>query len=162
VIRILRQVISNKYFMLGLRLILGVVFIYASIDKIDKPGGFAEAIYNYRMLPHATINLMAIVMPWLELICGVLIIIGLFVRGSALLIGFMLLVFIVAISFALVRGLDISCGCFKVGGGHAMALDLLVRDILMLIAAVLIMVFGGSSFSLRRPGPASTGSRGPH
>lgn len=149
---ILRKVVSNKYFILGLRLVLGVVFIYAAIDKIDKPEGFAESIYNYRMMPDVTINLMAIVMPWLELVCGVLIITGLFVRGSALLIGFMLLVFIIAISFALVRGLDISCGCFKVGGngGHAMAVDLLLRDILMFIAAVLVLVFGGPSFSLRR------------
>jgi uncharacterized membrane protein YphA (DoxX/SURF4 family) len=150
VISALKKIVSNKYFLLGLRLTLGVVFIYASIDKIDKPGGFAEAIYNYRMMPHATINLMAIVMPWLELICGILIIIGLFVRGSALLIGFMLLVFVVAISFALVRGLDISCGCFKVEGGHTLALGLLVRDVLMLIAAAIVVVFGGPSFSLRR------------
>jgi putative oxidoreductase len=146
----LKKIVSNNYFLLGLRLTLGVVFIYASIDKIDKPGGFAEAIYNYRMMPHATINLMAIVMPWLELICGVLIIIGLFVRGSALLIGFMLLVFVVAISFALVRGLDISCGCFKVEGGHDLALGLLIRDVLMLIASAIVVVFGGPSFSLRR------------
>ncbi|HVP56750.1 MAG TPA: MauE/DoxX family redox-associated membrane protein [bacterium] len=148
--RVLKQIISNRYFILGLRLLLGVVFIYASIDKIDKPGGFAQAIYNYRMMPHATINLMAMVMPWLELMCGILIIIGLLVRGSALLIGFMLLVFIVAISFALVRGLDISCGCFKVEGGHTLALGLLVRDILMFISAALVVAFGGPSFSLRR------------
>ena len=147
--KVLKQIASNKYFLLGLRLVLGVVFIYASIDKIDKPGGFAEAIYNYRMMPHATIDLMAIVMPWLELLCGILIIIGLFVRGSALLIGFMLLVFIVAISFALVRGLDISCGCFKVEGGHTLALGLLVRDILMFFASAVVVIFGGPSFSLR-------------
>jgi putative oxidoreductase len=148
---VMRRIVSNKYFILGLRLVLGVVFIYAAIDKIDKPGGFAEAIYNYRMMPHVTINLMAIVMPWLELVCGVLVITGLFVRGSALLIGFMLLVFIVAISFALVRGLDISCGCFKVGeGGHTMAVDLLLRDILMFAAAVLVLVFGGPSLSFGR------------
>jgi putative oxidoreductase len=127
-------------------------FLGAPSKTPPKPGGFAQAIYNYRMMPHATINLMAIVMPWLELICGILIIIGLFVRGSALLIGFMLMVFVVAISFALVRGLDISCGCFKVEGGHALALGLLIRDVLMLIAAAIVVSFGGPSFSLRRRG----------
>ncbi len=147
--RVLKKIISNKYFILGLRLLLGVVFIYASIDKIDKPGSFAQAIYNYRMLPHATINLMAIVMPWLELISGVLIIIGLFMRGSALLIGLMLLIFIMAISSALVRGLDISCGCFRVEGGHTLAVDLLVRDILMFIAAGIVVVFGSSPLCLK-------------
>jgi uncharacterized membrane protein YphA (DoxX/SURF4 family) len=147
---VIKKILSNKYFLLALRLLLGVVFIYASIDKILKPEGFAQAIYNYRMMPHVAINLMAIVMPWLELICGVLIVIGVFVRGSALLIGFMLLVFVIAISFALVRGLDISCGCFRVEGGHALAADLLVRDVLMLIAAAIVVAFGGSSLALRR------------
>ena len=146
----IKKILSNKYFLLALRLLLGVVFIYASIDKIAKPEGFAQAIYNYRMMPHVAINLMAIVMPWLELICGILIVIGIFVRGSALLIGFMLLVFVIAISFALVRGLDISCGCFRVEGGHALAADLLVRDVLMLIAAGLVVAFGGASLALRR------------
>jgi putative oxidoreductase len=147
---VIKKILSNKYFLLALRLLLGVVFIYASIDKIAKPEGFAQAIYNYRMMPHVAINLMAIVMPWLELICGILIVIGIFVRGSALLIGFMLLVFVIAISFALVRGLDISCGCFRVEGGHALAADLLVRDVLMLVAAAIVAVFGGSSLVLRR------------
>jgi uncharacterized membrane protein YphA (DoxX/SURF4 family) len=147
---VIKKILSNKYFLLAIRLLLGVVFIYASIDKIAKPEGFAQAIYNYRMMPHVAINLMAIVMPWLELICGILIVIGIFVRGSALLIGFMLLVFVIAISFALVRGLDISCGCFRVEGGHALAADLLVRDVLMLVAAAIVAVFGGSSLVLRR------------
>jgi uncharacterized membrane protein YphA (DoxX/SURF4 family) len=143
-------VISNKYTIFAIRLILGFVFIYASLDKIANPGAFAENIYNYRMLPHWAINLMAIVMPWLELICGVLIIVGVYLRGSAFMIGVMLGVFIIAISAALARGLDISCGCFSVEGGHGVAVDLLVRDILMFAGAAVIMFWGTSALSLRR------------
>jgi uncharacterized membrane protein YphA (DoxX/SURF4 family) len=150
--RTLKGIISSKYFVLAIRLVLGIVFIYAAIDKIAHPAGFAQSIYNYRMLPHGFINFMALTMPWLEIICGGLIVAGVFVRGSALLIGFMLLVFIVAISFALVRGLDISCGCFSQEGGHAVAVDLLVRDLLMFVGALIVLVYAGPAFSLvRRP-----------
>lgn len=147
----LNKILSNKYLLLGLRLVLGGVFIYAAVYKIAEPEDFARSIYNYRMLPEGTINLMAIIMPWLELICGIFIIIGSLVRGSAVLIGLMLLVFIIAISSALARGLDISCGCFKVGeGGRLVGLTTLVEDILMVAAVAVILAFGGPSFSRKR------------
>jgi putative oxidoreductase len=145
-----KSVISNRYVILGIRLVLAFVFIYASVDKIVHPDKFAVSIYNYRMLPHQTINIMAIVMPWLELVCGVLMAAGVLLRGSAFMIGFMLLVFIIAISSALVRGLDISCGCFSVVGGHRIAADLLVRDIFMFIGAALVLLYGKPLFSLER------------
>jgi len=133
------RIISNRFVFLAIRIVLGVVFIWASIDKIAHPAGFAEAIYNYRMLPHWTINLMAIIMPWLELICGILLIVGVLWRGSAFMIGVLLAVFIVALSSALIRGLDISCGCFTVDGDHGIAVDLLVRDILMIIGVGILL-----------------------
>jgi uncharacterized membrane protein YphA (DoxX/SURF4 family) len=147
----LTKVLSNKYVLLGLRLILGSVFIYASVYKVAEPAEFARSIYNYRMLPEETINLMAIIMPWLELVCGILIIIGAFVRGSAALIGLMLVVFIIAISSALARGLDISCGCFKVGeGGRLVGLETLIEDILMVAAVAVILAFGSPAISRKR------------
>lgn len=146
----MKRVLSNKYLILGIRLLLGFVFIYAAIDKIAHPAEFAQAIYNYRMLPHWTINFMALVMPWLELFCGILIAAGVFFRGSAFMIGVMLGVFIIAISSALARGLDISCGCFSVEGGHGVAVDLLIRDILMFVGAAIVVFFGRSELTLRR------------
>ena len=140
---------SNKYVIFSIRLTLGIVFIYASIDKIAQPGAFAENIYNYRMLPHWAINVMALVMPWLELLCGVLIIAGVFMRGSAFMIGLMLGVFIIAIAAALTRGLDISCGCFSMEGGHGVAVDLLIRDVLMFAGAAIVLFLGTSALSLR-------------
>lgn len=136
----LKQVLFNRYVILSIRVLLGVVFIWASIDKIAHPGGFAEAIYNYRMLPYWAINLMAIVMPWLEMICGIFLILGILWRGAAFMLGVLLAVFIVALSSALIRGLDISCGCFTVDGEEAIALDLLIRDILMFLGALIIVI----------------------
>ena len=103
----------KKSIFLMCRLILGGVFIYASVDKILHPAAFAEAVYNYKILPDALINLTAIILPWLELILGVFLILGLWLPGAALLSNLLLLTFFGALVFNLARGLDIHCGCFS-------------------------------------------------
>ena len=103
----------KKSIFLTCRLILGGVFIYASVDKILHPAAFAEAVYNYKILPDALINLTAIILPWLELILGVFLILGLWLPGAALLSNLLLLTFFGALVFNLARGLDIHCGCFS-------------------------------------------------
>jgi uncharacterized membrane protein YphA (DoxX/SURF4 family) len=95
------------------RLILGVVFIYAGIDKIIHPAAFAEVIYNYQILPDYLINLTAIVLPWLELVVGLFLLLGLFREGSVFIVTGLMVVFLSAMIFNLARGLDIHCGCFS-------------------------------------------------
>ena len=70
---------------LALRLVLGGIFIYASLDKIVHPRAFAEIIYNYQILPGSLINLSAVILPWLELFLGLLLISGRFMVGGHLL-----------------------------------------------------------------------------
>ncbi|MFP4086497.1 MAG: MauE/DoxX family redox-associated membrane protein [Desulfobacteraceae bacterium] len=94
------------------RLILGVIFIYASIDKIAHPAAFAKDIYNYQILPDTLINLTAMGLPSLELILGIFLVVGLFREGSVSMVTLLLLVFFGAMVFNLARGLDIHCGCF--------------------------------------------------
>ncbi len=138
-----KMILSNRLFLIAIRIVIGITFIWASVDKIFHPAEFAINIYNYRMLPYWAINLMAIIMPWLELMCGTLMIVGPLWRGSAFMIGVMLVVFIVALSSAIARGLDINCGCFSVGEeGHAVGVDLLIRDILMLVGIAIVLAFG--------------------
>lgn len=122
------------------RWILGVFFIYASIDKITHPFEFAKAISNYQMVPFGLENLMAVFMPWLELIAGICLISGIMVDGANLLVAAMLIMFIVAISQALGRGIDITCGCFKVTEvGRSLGLSTLVEDFVFLGLSLLIM-----------------------
>ena len=92
---------------------LGLLFIYASLDKILNPGLFAKSIANYRILPFPLLHISAIILPWLEFICGLALVSNRFSRGANLLIAGMLLVFILAILSAMLRGLDFNCGCFK-------------------------------------------------
>jgi len=88
------------------------MFIYASVDKILHPASFTEAVYNYKILPDALINLTAIILPWLELLQGIFLILGIRLPGAALLCNLLLVTFFVALVFNLARGLDIHCGCF--------------------------------------------------
>jgi uncharacterized membrane protein YphA (DoxX/SURF4 family) len=117
---------------LACRLVVGGTFIYASLDKLAHPEAFAQAIHNYRMVPYSLLHIMAHLLPVLEIVVGVLLVVGFWQRGAALLTAGMNLVFIAAIATALVRGLDISCGCFHTDGGHGVGLSLLVRDVFLL------------------------------
>jgi len=103
---------GHGWIALPIRLYIGGVFLVACWHKILHPGSFAMDVATYQILPLYLVNLMAIVLPWIELVCGVLIIIGWRTRAAALLIAGMMAVFLAAITIALARGLEMSCGCF--------------------------------------------------
>ena len=115
------------------RLIVGGVFIYASLDKLTHPQAFAEVIHNYHLVPYMLLHPAALLLPMVEFICGAALILGIWRRGAALISTILLMVFMVAIASALQRNLDISCGCFNTDGGHAVGVTLLWRDLILLI-----------------------------
>jgi uncharacterized membrane protein YphA (DoxX/SURF4 family) len=101
---------------LAARLYLGAIFVLASWHKIADPGAFAVDIATYQILPLVLVNPMAIVLPWVEMVAGLMLIVGFRTRAAALLIGAMMLMFTVAIAVAVSKGLDMSCGCFASQG----------------------------------------------
>ena len=122
------------------RIFLGFLFIYASLEKILQPEEFAKQVGYYKALPFGLENLLAIVLPWTELIVGICLLAGLFVDGAALLSIFMMLVFILAISQAMLRGIDITCGCFKVSAdSEKLGLHTIIRDIIFLIMSFVVL-----------------------
>ena len=132
---------QDGFFALIARLILGIVFIYASIDKILHPGAFAEAVYNYQILPDALINLTAIILPWLELLLGVFLVLRVFLPGAVLLSNLLLVTFFGAMSFNLARGLDINCGCFttsQITSNLCMCLYV-IRDGIFLLLGIFLL-----------------------
>jgi uncharacterized membrane protein YphA (DoxX/SURF4 family) len=134
--------LSNKYFQLVLRLIIGGVFVYASMDKLMNQEEFARAIYNYKFLPDVFINVFAIIMPYLELIAGIFLIFGIFKKGSSFIISFLLIIFLISLTQAYARGLDISCGCFSLETVSQKS-DILLRifeDIFLLIGSLIIFI----------------------
>lgn len=108
------KIFHNKYFAVACRIILGVLFVYASLDKIANLHDFAKIIHNYKLLPVLLENLLAIILPWLEFITGILLITGKYIKGSLLIYSSLLVIFLIALTQAQLRGLDISCGCFSV------------------------------------------------
>jgi len=104
--------IHNRKIQFMFRLILGITFMAASFHKILAPGQFAQIIYGYGLFPENLINLIAITVPFFELFCGLLLIIGVWKGGACLIINMMLVGFIAAISINLIRGYEFDCGCF--------------------------------------------------
>jgi uncharacterized membrane protein YphA (DoxX/SURF4 family) len=125
-----------KWFNLLLRLVLGGLFVYAGVIKILDPAGFAKSISHFQILPHAQINLLAITLPWIEVLAGGLLIGGVWRRPSVLLIAGMLIVFIVAIGYAMHRGLNIECGCFGTKAGPKVGWTKIGENTAMLLGAL--------------------------
>jgi uncharacterized membrane protein YphA (DoxX/SURF4 family) len=101
------------------RILLGAIFIYASIDKLLHPLEFARIIDAYRILPENLVIVVAAILPFLELICGILLIAGVWVVPSLIWIGLLLIVFVAGMVQAHFRGLAIDCGCFSVTGENS-------------------------------------------
>ena len=96
------------------QLALGVIFVAAAIPKIADPPSFAHMVYNYRLLPGGAVNLLAIVLPWIEMLAGLALIVGFWKRTAAGLSAVLLLLFIGALSVNLARGNPVNCGCFDI------------------------------------------------
>ena len=125
-----------KFINIALRFVVGGVFVFAGVVKIINPAQFAGDIGNYRVLPYEWIDLLAVTLPWVEVVAGLLLIGGIWTRASALVIALMLLVFLIAIGQAVARNLNIDCGCFGSVEGRKVGAIALGQDVGLLAAAV--------------------------
>ena len=136
----MKRSLAHPWLTIRVQLALGAIFVIAALPKIADPPSFAHMIYNYRLLPASLINLSALVMPWVELLAGLALILGIWKVAARNLVGILLAVFIVAIGINLARDNAIDCGCFNVadrGKTHEqrifdMKVDV-VRDLGMLL-----------------------------
>ncbi len=117
-----------------IRIFLGMVFLYAAIDKIQSPAQFAEVIYHYKILPLPFINLCAIIIPWIEIGIGLSLIFDISADIGLLLLSGLTLVFVGLIFSAMARGLNIECGCFSNSESYV-GWERIFEDFLILIAA---------------------------
>jgi len=147
----MKKLLSNEYLVLMVRIILGCVFIVASIEKAANPASFVQSIGNYRLVSFDVATVMATVLPWIELLCGLAFLFGLFTRGGAFLSFIMLIVFTAAVTSAVLQGLDISCGCFTqdptVGKVGWMKVG---ENVLLTGASVFLLFSTGIRLSLER------------
>ena len=137
----MRRLIDNDFLTFIVRLFVGGVFVYASFYKIIHPGDFAKSIWYYHMVPGELINLIALILPWWELVAGLCLISGVLYRGAVWSMFLMLVIFMIALLSAWMRGLDIECGCFKASQNAGdEALDTLIRDVGLMVLVVWLMV----------------------
>ena len=125
------------------RLTLGGVLFIAGYLKVSAPDKSQMAVRAYEMLPISVANTLGLILPFIEVAIGALLILGSLTRVVAALGGFTMVIFIIAISQAWARGLNIDCGCFGGGGavepGQTKYLQEILRDTgLALLAAYLI------------------------
>jgi uncharacterized membrane protein YphA (DoxX/SURF4 family) len=119
------------------RIAIGLVFAWAGLAKIGDPASFAAQVHNFRMAPVSFENLVAIFLPWLELLAALALISGLHARAGALVTAAMMAFFTVAVALALFRGLDIECGCFGTADASRVGLNKLLENVgLTVVAAV--------------------------
>ena len=142
------QVLSHRYLTLATRIALGGVFIFAGVAKLSYPATLVWEINQYHILPYSLATAYGYVLPTLEIVLGVLLVLGLFLRISASVSGLVVMSFIIAKITALVRGFDISiCGCF----GPAVPLlsvQSLAIDFALLALAFQILFHRGEFLSL--------------
>ena len=124
---------------------MGLTFIYASLHKILAPADFAKIVYGYGLFPEILINLIAITIPFLELVTGVALIIGVYPRSAAVTINGLLLAFIVVLTINLIRGHEFDCGCFSAAqNGYSSSTGVTIaRDIFYFILGLQVILFNG-------------------
>ncbi len=127
---------------------IGAFFVHASLDKIAHPAAFAKIVYQWQVIGPVGSNLVAVLLPWVEAVAGILLIAGLWKRESAAVIAVMLVVFLAAAGSVLARGIDVeNCGCSSVAAGHkpeksfftGVGTFLILRNLVLLGGALLLV-----------------------
>lgn len=124
----------------GCRLILAAAFIYAGVLKNGNPQAFAGSIATFEILPEGWVNVVALTLPWLEILSGLLLLIGPWTRVGALSLVCLNGIFLLALLSAIIRGIPVDCGCFGSSGPSSPAKVWLAigRDVVFLAMAVFV------------------------
>src|SRR5437763_12753990 len=134
------QIAKVKFVWRIVDVVVGGIFIYAGALKMFDPVRFASDIDNYKILPWTIGVALAFYVPWLEIFCGIALVLRFLYRGGLSILTPLVLVFTLATVAAKVRGLDITCGCF----GHASqhwSFPAHIATILAILAALLALCF---------------------
>jgi putative oxidoreductase len=141
------RLIDNKYTILIFRIMLGLGFIYASVEKILFPMSFADSVSSYQVVPRPLLNIVAIIFPWCELVAGLFLLNGFKTRSCNIIILLMLCLFNVLIISVLARGLQVDCGCFS-SGSDPIGIFKLLQDCGYLLLSLAIFFYDKGYFSL--------------
>lgn len=122
------------------RIVVGGIFVWAAVSKIPQAADLAKSMAQFELVPQPLILPFSYFLPWLELFCGVALIIGVWLRTAALWANALLVVFTLALAANLIRGIEADCGCFgetKVAGG---SWGTLIKNLILLPMGLTVMV----------------------
>jgi len=138
---------ASRALLLALRIGIGLVFLYASVDKVVHPDQFAEIMQDYEILPKTVVNGAALWLAWLEVVLGICLILGAWLRAATLMATGLTVLFLGGLSIALSRGVGLHCGCFSTdpGGRDVRTWISLWQEGLLLLACLwlTLQAFGG-------------------
>jgi len=122
-----------------LRVFCGFVFVYASLDKLGEAQVFAKLVTAYHILPAELVPLASVVIPWLEFFTGLSLIAGFRWRGAALVYCTLMVGYTFGLSVNLLRGVEMSCGCFSMMDATPVTWWTVGRDLALLIPGLYVL-----------------------
>ena len=142
----MNSIFKYSNFIIIARCILGIIFIYASIDKIIDPIAFSSSIDNYHITPIFLNNIFALIIPWIELIVGCCLLFNVLFDGAVNLTIGLLIWFILILTQALFRGINLDCGCFDLlekaddVNLRTEMINRIIQDIIFLLMAFILKI----------------------
>jgi len=129
--------LSSPWLIRPCRIAVGIVFIAAALAKIGDPAAFATQIHHFRLAPLASENAIALLLPWIELLTGLALVLGVRARSGAWLAAGMMVVFTLAVVSAMARHLDFECGCFGTADATRVGLTKLLENLGLLVVSLI-------------------------
>lgn len=143
-----QKIFNNSYLILIARIIVGLMFIIVGVAKVANGAEFAEEIRNYQILPNFILNISAISVAWIELIAGILILFGIETKANALIILSMLIIFTTAVGIAMIKGLNINCGCYSQIASQKVGFPKIFENLGLIILTFIILFSNNKKFNL--------------
>jgi len=126
----------------GCQIVIGLLFIVAALAKINDIASFARQLHNFHLVPMWSEHLLAMTLPWIELVAGLALVIGIRPRAGAVVVTASLAVFTIAVALAMARKLDIECGCFGTADASRVGFAKLAQNIGMLALGAIATLRG--------------------
>lgn len=152
---LLARLLTHRWTVLLCQTAIAIVLLLAALTKIGEAGIFARQIHYYRLVPFGLENLIAITLPWIELVMALAILLRLDPRAGALAGAWLMGLFVLIVGIAVARGLDIECGCFGTANAAHVGLAKLLENTGLLAVAVVACLRPRE----QRRDPASAGGR---
>ncbi len=146
-----KNIFSNEKLLLALRIIMGGIFILASVDKIMNPSMFSMILREYKLIPGIFIPLVAVTLPWVEFFTGIFMIANIFAQSCALIMIGLNIGYIIGIVLNLIWGLVHECGCFTIFGlNEPIGGFSIARDAVFILLFLPLLIYGTNEIKLKK------------